>query len=114
MISSLVEEVMIEVIDESIPDPKEFIKALPLWPVIAVSPEVPLSKKGGPVPFPFKYFCHGQFLQGHVSTFRAIHISLSPVVHSAPLGMSPGHHHRPRWTAYRMSIGLSKPHSSFG
>jgi hypothetical protein len=114
MISSLVQEVVVGVIDESIPNAKEFIKALLLRPVVPVSPEVPLAKKGGPVPFPFEYFRHSQFFKSHVSTFGGIHISLSPVIHSSPLRMSPGHHHRPGWTANRMSVSLSKPNSGFG
>ena len=63
-----VKKVVVKVVNETVPNPKEFIKSLLLRAVFPMCPKVPFTKKGCLVSCPLQDLRHGELVQSHIDS----------------------------------------------
>ena len=94
MKTGAVQEIVVIVVDESVTDTKEFVEALLLGAIVAVSAEMPFSVQCRSIPRRLKRFGKRHLFQCHVDPFGGVHITLRPIIDTAPLWMSAEAHDR--------------------
>ena len=103
---SAVQEVMVVVIDETVANSKKLIEALLFWTIVTMRTKVPLAIQCRTIACSLQSLSQSHFLQGHIDPLGSVHVSLSPMMHTTALRVTPRQQRCPGRTAYCVCIRL--------